>query len=132
MVLVLLCWKLSITYWFLPENITSNLLTLVSKNKAFLSLVPIYIIFPRYKELYHITLSDLSIFNSLGLINSLLVILPRISFIIGKRIVFSFGKSFFLPLIINTIQDMLKVSRLKWLSIWYYLNKKNSLILSLA
>lgn len=75
--------------------------------------MPVYVIFPRHKKLAHATLNIVSIFRLSILIGLSDVIFSRISFVIGKRVTFCLEKSLFPPLMISTMQGMLKALRLK-------------------
>lgn len=48
--LVLFCLRQNNVYKFLLENKTLDFITLISENKAFLNLMPVYLIFFRYKK----------------------------------------------------------------------------------
>lgn len=94
---VLLYLGQSTAYCLLLENEMSDLVTLVAEYKAFFSLVPVYIIFPRRKKSIHAILNIVSIFSLSTLTGLILVIFSIISFVIGKCVTFCFKKSLFQP-----------------------------------
>lgn len=71
----------------------SDLETLVVENKAFLSLVPMYIILPRYKKPAYATLNAILIFYSLTMIDLFLVIFSQISFVTSTKSSLVSGKA---------------------------------------
>lgn len=91
----------------------SDLVTLVAENEVFLNLIPMYGILPKYKKSAHATLNTMAIFNSSMLIDLLLMMVARMPFIIGKRMAFCFGKSFFLLLIMNAMHGISKAPKLR-------------------
>lgn len=101
--LILLCLKQNTVYLFSLKNKMSEFVTLVFKNKIFLSLISVYVIFSKYRKPAYAILNIVLIFNLLKLIGLLSIIFFRISFVISKYMAFCFRKKFFLSLIISTI-----------------------------
>lgn len=91
----------------------SGLVTLVTKNQTFLSLVPIYIILPKYQKPAHTTLNDILIFNLSILTGLFFVIFSKMPFVIGKYVAFYLEKNFFPPLILNAMHGIYKVLKLR-------------------